>query len=77
MPNNVVDALHRIAAASTSRGHIFHRNTITDDDGAEDENMTEEEPIPVMSSDNNQMKINIEQERISPDIEEMGNENND
>jgi len=77
MPNDVVDAVHRLVAATIQAGGITFMdkdsNIIMDIDDKEDENMTEDEPIPVTNYDNNQMEIN-EQEQISPDLEETGNE---
>jgi len=77
MPNDVVDAVHRLVAATIQAGGITFTdkdsNIIMDNDDKEDENMTEDEPIPVTNYDNNQMEIN-EQEQISPDLEETGNE---
>jgi len=50
MPNDVVDAVHRLAAASKQAGGITFTdrdgNILTDDDEDETEEAEEDEPIP-------------------------------
>jgi len=55
MPNDVVDAVHRLAAASKQSGGITFTdkdgNIITDDDDKEiEEAMENDEPIPVLDN---------------------------
>ena len=54
MPNDVVDAVHRLAAASKQSGGITFTdkdgNIITDDDKEIEEAMENDEPIPVLDN---------------------------
>jgi hypothetical protein len=54
--NDVVDAVHRLAAASKQAGGITFTdkdgNIIIDNDDKEEENVTKEEPRPVANSNN-------------------------
>jgi len=56
MPNDVVDAVYRLAAASNQAGGITfmdrNGNIITDEDEEETEEVTENEPIPVVDDNN-------------------------
>ena len=51
MPNNIVDAVHRLLAASKQAGSITFTdkdgNIITYDDDDTEEDTTEDEPIPI------------------------------
>ena len=73
MPNDIVDAMHRLAASSKQAGGITitnkHAKIITDNDDEEDENATDDEPIPVINNDNVEYTSFIR--------EEMGNEESD
>jgi len=68
MPNDVVDAVHRLAAASNQAGGITFMdkdvNIITDDDDKEiEEAMENDEPIPVLN-DHHENIINDDREEI-------------
>jgi len=73
MPNDIVDAMHRLAASSKQAGGITitnkNGNIITDNDDEEDENANDDEPIPVINNDNVEYTSFIR--------EEMGNEESD
>jgi len=73
MPNDVLDAVQRLVAASKQAGGItftdIKSNIITDNDKEETEEVTENEPIPV-ADDNNEGNIHNNDEEII--IEKQG-----
>ena len=74
MPNEVVDAIHRLAAASKQAGGINFTNEngkfITDEEEEEEENTTEDKPIPVLNSNNEENIYLISKETTSDDTDQ-------
>jgi len=68
MPNYVVDAVHRLAAASKQAGGITFTNKdgniITNDDDEETEKIMENEPTPVTDDDHEEI-INTDKEETN------------